>query len=77
MNKTFEEKWLREFAARVENRMMYLGLNQTELAKQTKVSNMTVCKWLHGENAPNAINIVRLAHALAVKPSYLIDFSVE
>jgi transcriptional regulator with XRE-family HTH domain len=75
--KTFEEKWLEEFAARVKNRMKYLKLNQSDLADQVEVSKMTVSQWLSCKHIPTACTVTKIAHALAVKPSYLIDFTIE
>ena len=70
----FEERWLREFAARLRHRMEYLGLNQLELAKRAGITRPTVSAWLTLRNSPTAINIVKIAKVLAVKPEYLIDF---
>ena len=70
----FEERWMREFATRLRHRMEYLGLNQMELAKRSGVTRPAISAWLTRRNTPTAINIVKIAKVLAVKPEYLIDF---
>lgn len=75
MNKSkFEERWMREFVARLKHRMEYLGISRYELAKRSGITYDAVTKWLNYRNGPTAMSIVKIAQVLAVKPEYLIDF---
>ena len=71
---SFEEKWMREFVARLKHRMEYLGITQRELAKRSGLTYVAINRWLHYKNGPTAMNIVKIARVLAVNPEYLIDF---
>ena len=73
-NKSFEKRWMREFVARLEHRMEYLNINKGELARRAKLTPGTVSNWFHYKNGPTAMNLVKIAKVLAVKPAYLIDF---
>lgn len=70
----FEEKWMLEFAARLRHRMEYLNINSRELAKRAGITGPAITSWLRRETTPTAMNIVKVAKILAVKPEYLIDF---
>lgn len=75
MNKSkFEERWMREFVARLKHRMEYLGITQGELARRAKITSPAINSWFRYKNGPTAMNVVRIARVLAVKPEYLIDF---
>lgn len=70
----FDEKWLREFAARLRDRMEYLDIRPQELARRTGLTRPAITAWLRLKNTPTATNVVKVAKVLAVKPEYLIDF---
>ena len=71
---TFEERWMREFVARVKHRMEYLGITQRELAKRAGITAPAINSWFRYRNGPTAMHLVKIATVLAVKPEYLIDF---
>lgn len=71
---TFEEKWMREFVARLKHRMEYLGISRRELAKRAGITHDAITKWINYRNGPTAVHLVKIAQVLAVKPEYLIDF---
>lgn len=73
-NQTFEERWLREFVARVKHRMGYLGITRPELARRSGITTSAIGSWFRYRNGPTAISIVKIAKVLIVKPEYLIDF---
>ena len=71
---SFEEKWMREFVVRLKHRMEYLGITQRELAKRAGITYPAISRWFNYKNGPTAMNLVKIAKVLAVKPEYLIDF---
>jgi transcriptional regulator with XRE-family HTH domain len=61
-----------ETARRIREAQRAMGLTNEELARRTGVALRTVLRWRKGE-APRLPNLVRLADALDVPKSYLIQ----
>lgn len=70
-----EEKWKREFSARLSNKMASSRIAGYELSKRTGISEVSISKYLHGHSIPSARNIDLIAAALNCTASELIDIS--
>ena len=77
--KTLEIKeWKKEFTARLEYRMEQLGIDIPTLVKTSTVSRTSIRRYLDADDQtiPSAINVRKLAEALRVNSSWLIDFTI-
>ena len=72
--RTEEQKWREEFSARLQSRMEYLGMNQAELTKRSKIPQNSISRYVRGVVVPKAHVIPKLARVLQVPVSFLIDF---
>ena len=70
----YEQAWRNEFARRLNSRMEYLEIDQTRLSQLSGISQSSIHKYANGRNTPRASVIPRLAKALALSVSDLIDF---
>lgn len=52
-----------------------LGLSLRDVADRTGVDAATLSRWIHGVNKPAVSSLSRLAEALNVPPSYLLEMS--
>lgn len=48
------------------------GLTQKELAKKTKISEVTLSRYIHGDRQPRANNIANIANVLQTTTDYLL-----
>lgn len=67
-------EWKCEFARRLKNRMDELNLNEAELADRAGVSKGHISKMVNCKISPLGYTIFKIAKALSVEPSYLVDF---
>ena len=74
-NRSDEDKWKREFSARLFNKMANSRIAGYELSKRTGISEVSISKYLHGHSIPSARNIDLIAAALNCTASELIDIS--
>ena len=72
--KEYRNQWKKEFAHRLKARMEYLDISQNELAKRTGIPQPVIGAYVHGRCMPLAMNIAKLAKALIMSSSELIDF---
>lgn len=75
ITKEEEKVWLEKFHVKLKIRMRELEINQKELAKRAGLSKSTLCYMMNGPYAPKVIHIIKVAKALLMKPSDLIDFA--
>lgn len=69
-----EQMWREEFGKRLEHFLYERGINRSELASEVNVMPSTIHRYLNGERIPSSYVLIRLARALDVNPSDLIDF---
>ena len=71
---TKEEKvWLKKFQSKAKARMKELDINLTRVVKLSGLPYSTVYTMLNHQSIPSVTHVIKLAHALAMKPSELID----
>lgn len=76
-NTTKEEKaWLEKFHIKVKARIEELDITHQHVAQITGMPRSTIYYLTHGTHIPSVTHVVRLARALAMKPSELIDFDI-
>lgn len=61
-----------EIKDRILARMRDLGINNSELSERVGVSKATITFWLNGTNGLKAVNLTRLAVALACSERWLV-----
>lgn len=61
-----------EFAIRLRCLIMHSGYTQKQIAKDLRVSQSTVSKWVHGKSEPNMFVLVGLSCILNVSLDDLI-----
>lgn len=64
---------MNEMIEKIKNIMKEQDLNQKELAKKSGLAESTVSRYLSEDHVPGMKNFKRIAEALNVKPSYLLD----
>lgn len=52
-------------------RMAVLGLSVSGLARECKLPERTIARWLAGHSVPTAANLMRLAEVLGVHPEQI------
>lgn len=70
-----EKEWLENFQTKVKARMEELDINVTRVAKLSGLPMSSVYCMIHDPHIPSVTHVIKLAHALAMKPSDLIDFA--
>lgn len=70
-----EDKWKREFSARLSNKMNSSGITRYTLSEKTGISEVSISKYLNRRVIPSARNIDLIAAALNCTASELIDIS--
>lgn len=68
-----EADWLKLFSKRLRSLMDKRDINSHQLAQMSGVGYSTVRMYVKGEVMPTAYKLVRIARALCVPPSKLID----
>ena len=69
------DDWKIEFARRIESTMQTQGIHtQRELSERSGISEVSMSRYMNGERVPKITSIIRIANALMVTPSYLVDF---
>lgn len=58
---------------RINNALTRKGMTQAELARECKVSEVTMSRWCSGTRIPNATNLRRLAISLGVTADWLLE----
>ena len=74
MKRAEEKEWIYEFSRRLKERMEYLEMSQTELAKRSGVPQSSISQYVNGRKKPSAYVIPKLAKALVCSVADLIDF---
>ena len=54
-----------------------LGINQTELAKRTKLTPAAIWGYEHGKREPNAQSLISLSKALGCSTDYILGLRKE
>lgn len=69
-----EQKWRNEFSKRLKDRIEYLGLSYTEVAKRTGTVQSEISKWVRAAHTPNTYYVIKLSKVLAMDIADLIDY---
>lgn len=59
-----KQDWLMDFRRNLIGMMREKNMNQRELAEKSKISEVTISRYLNCHRYPSAIALVNLAHAL-------------
>ena len=68
------ERWQQEFADRLRDKMNERGWSIRKTAKESGLSIMTISKYINALVVPRCTELMKLANAFNVNPSYFIDF---
>ena len=72
-----EREWMKMFGLRIRSRMEELEITQAELVRLSGIPQSSLSVYLRGMTEPRITAITKLAKALGVAPSYLVDFEVK
>jgi transcriptional regulator with XRE-family HTH domain len=67
------DKILKRFGDTLRRQRQYVGISQEKLASKCKLHRTYVGSVERGERNVGLLNIVRIARALGVKPSFLLE----
>ena len=76
-SRTFDPASAHAFGEAVREYRLLTGMSQEELGNRALVERSHMGKIERGEHLPNLVLILRLAHAMDVKPGVLVDRTVE
>lgn len=68
-----EEEWRKRFARTLCRKMRTVGISQEQLSEITKISKVTLSKYVNCKGTPNGHNISKLSRALKCSPSELMS----
>ena len=70
-------KYAQEVGRRIKARLEYFDMTQLELSKRSGVDHSEISKYIRGKTMPLAMSAVKIAHALNMNVSDLIDVEVN
>lgn len=69
-----EAQWMSNFGSNLKIMLKDYGMTQTELAKDTGLSETTISRYIAGQMMPSAASLFNIAYALDCSLDDIADF---
>lgn len=69
-----ESQWMSNFGSNLKVMLRGYGMTQTELAKETGLTEATISRYISGQTMPSAASLFNIAYALDCSLDDIADF---